>query len=86
MELKKIKCPGCHRSARLGTLDNVEAIAYVAGEKPDGTLEYEGYTQILWDEQKAQYRGEGKSRQIRMACYQCGHVWWKKCPVVEGSK
>ena len=36
----------------LGTLEALSAVAIISGVKEDGTIEYEGSTDIFWDDQK----------------------------------
>lgn len=79
MELKPVHCPSC-RSTTVGTLDNVPGIALVSGRAPDGRIEYFGLTHMFWEGQESRYAGRGKKRSVLMACCDCGHKFWKKCP------
>ncbi len=51
MKIEIPKCPTCGGPA-IGTLETVQAIAKLGEIKEDGTCEYEGTTEILWDTQK----------------------------------
>ncbi|MGH7971420.1 MAG: hypothetical protein ACREIC_22095 [Limisphaerales bacterium] len=69
MKIKTPKCPECGLPAK-GTLDSVLAIARFSAIGPDGSCEYEGGTEILWNTQETlQDLG-----QLRLICPN-GHDW-----------
>ena len=72
-KLKPIKCPKCH-GTNVGTLDILEGIALVNGVNKDGTFDYVGFTQVIWEGQERQYDAHGR---VLMACASnaCGHTW-----------
>jgi len=50
MRFKVPKCPQCGADA-IGTVERVWGIAEFDPPDEDGTVEYSGYTRILWDSQ-----------------------------------
>ena len=69
MKITMHQCPKCRLPAR-GTLEKVLAIAALSDIETDGTCEYEGTTEILWDTQKTVIDGE----KITLVCRN-GHEW-----------
>lgn len=50
----------------------VQGLALLLDEdNEDGTVDYDGYTDIWWDEQKSVYDKQGR---VTLVCYE-GHEW-----------
>jgi hypothetical protein len=69
MKIKTPKCPECREPPK-GTLENVLGIAQLTDIGPDGSCEYSGYTDIIWDTQRT--LGEGDK--MMLVCRE-GHEW-----------
>jgi hypothetical protein len=69
MKITPSKCPECGEPVR-GTIERLMGCAQVF-EKEDGTFEYDGWTDIWWDEQKTVHAKDGRTR---VTCAN-GHDW-----------
>ena len=69
MKFKTPKCPDCGLPAE-GTLENLLGIARLSDIGTDGTCEYAGDTDIIWDTQRT--LGEGDK--VMLVCHE-GHNW-----------
>jgi len=69
MKITPSKCPKCGEPVR-GTVERLTGCAQLF-ENEDGTFEYDGTTDIWWDEQKTVYAKDGRARVI---CDN-GHDW-----------
>ena len=72
MRFQTLNCPTCGEQAR-GTVERMAGAALLT-HQPDGSSEYEGTTDIWWDEQRTQIDAEGRWELI---CIE-GHQWASK--------
>ncbi len=69
MRFAPLPCPECGAMAR-GTLETIPGLAEFA-PAADGSIEYTGYTNVWWDEQRTVVDEGGY---VRLACPN-GHDW-----------
>lgn len=81
-QLTTIACPKCE-SDRVGSVEQLQGIAYVDGICEEGSLNYTGQTEIDWNNQKSQYREQNGVLQVLMGCWQCSHEWWMDLPKIK---
>jgi hypothetical protein len=63
------KCPECGKEAK-GTIETLQALAFLTFTDEEGTAEYEGYTDVIWDTQQTVVK-DGK---VTLQCPN-GHEW-----------
>lgn len=71
-EYKPHRCPHCNEVAR-GTVEILTGCAEMTFDD-DGTGEYDGDTDIWWEEQETV---TAKSGRVKMVCRN-GHDWWAR--------
>lgn len=69
MRFNPIECPECGKTAR-GTLEHLSGVALL-GVYEDGTADYEGDTEVFWDEQRSVQDEQGR---VTLVCSN-GHDW-----------
>jgi hypothetical protein len=78
MKLHKPTCPECGEPAR-GTVERLCGCAEFAGEPgPDTPVEYSGWTEIWWDEQRTVHQKKGAPEgpdNLPLVCCPNGHSW-----------
>lgn len=73
MRFKPWKCPECGQPAK-GTLETIPGLALLKFDK-DGQAEYDGGTEVAWDDQATQHNEAGNDI---LECH-LGHQWPAKC-------
>lgn len=71
MTFKTLNCPTCDEPAK-GTYDRIPGIALFSTPDEDGSVDYEGETEIDWDGQITVTNKKGESLLI---CPNC-HIWY----------
>jgi len=64
-------CPTCQAPAR-GTVERLTGVALLSEPDADGRVEYTGWTDVWWDEQRSVTDKRGR---VRLICH-AGHEWW----------
>ena len=77
MKIHQPQCPECGEPAR-GTLERLCGCAEFAGEPgPDTPVEYSGWTEIWWDEQRSVHEKDAPEGpdNLPLVCCENGHSW-----------
>src|SRR6266704_5511221 len=70
MKFKPLACPICGEIPR-GTLETLHGIAHMNIDQKTGEAEYDGWTEVWWDEQMSDQDSQGR---YLLACRN-GHEW-----------
>ena len=70
MKFKPVTCPKCGKLAK-ATLDTVPGMALLNIDLDTSEAEYEGTTEICWEDQRTERDSEGR---YMLAC-ENGHEW-----------
>lgn len=79
MKFAITNCPECNEPAR-GSVEALSGVAVFTDPAPDGSVDYEGDTQIWWDEQKTVRDRQGR---VQLICHN-GHDWFSEVVDDEG--
>ncbi len=79
MKFAVMNCPECGEPAR-GSIETLSGVAVFTDPAPDGSVDYEGTTDLWWDEQKTIRDAQGRAQLI---CHN-GHDWFTEVVHAEG--
>ena len=71
MKFAMVNCPECGERAR-GSVETICGVAVFTDPGPDGSVQYEGDTDLWWDEQKTIRDNRGR---VQLTCPN-GHDWF----------